>query len=529
MLNKGGNAVDAAVAAAFVLGVVDPSHSGLGGGGFALVFDAKSQQTRVLDFREVAPSKASRDMFLKNGKAVPELSRDGALSVAVPGAVAGYFQLLQAFGKLKPSVVLTPAIQAARQGFPVTPNYQRITGKRRSCLVAHSDAARIFLRQSKDGLFDVPPIGTLIRQPDLARTLDLLAKSGPSVFYTGPIARTIATTIKSEGGILSGADLARFKTTWRNPLEGSYRGHRILTMPPPSAGGLAVIQVLGMMELQEPKGFDFHDPDAIHVYAEALRRSFVDRAKFLGDPAFVDIPLQRLSSREYIAQLSSTIDRSKATPSRTLLPTSSRAEASPSGSMNTTHVSILDREGNAVALTTTINYYFGSCLIAKGTGILLNDEMDDFAAAPLAPNVYDLVTGEANAVAPGKIPLSSLSPTFVFQPAAPSRVMIVLGAAGGPTIPSSVVQVISNVIDQHMDLTRAVGQGRIHHQFMPDWIRVDAYGLDPATIKVLEAKGHRVVHEEDWGDLHAVMENPQTHLRYAASDPRYEGMGMGQD
>ncbi|MBM4378522.1 MAG: gamma-glutamyltransferase, partial [Deltaproteobacteria bacterium] len=524
MLEAGGNAVDAAVAAAFVLAVVAPYHSGIGGGGFAVGWDVHARAPWALDFRELAPAAAHRDMFVKDGKVVPGLSTDGALSVAVPGAVAGYLELQEARGKLPRRAVLAPAILRAREGFWVSPKYQQMASVRLECLRRDAEAARIFLRPGADGRPDVPGLGTVLRQPELARTLEALAARGARTFYEGPTARALAGAVQAGGGALTEADLAAYRTEPRTPLEGSYRGRRVVTMPPPSAGGLAVVQVLGVLERTGP--VPFQDPGALHRLAEALRQSYADRARHLGDPAFTEVPLARLTCTEHLDALARTIDPARATPSASLQ-VAPAAEEKPK---NTSHLSVLDRDGNAVSLTTTVNYAFGSCLVAKGTGVLLNDEMDDFAAQPLTPNVYGLVTGEANAVAPRKRPLSSMSPTLVFAPGAPERVHLVVGAPGGPTIPTTVLQVIRNVVDHGMDLPRAVGHGRVHHQYLPDALMVERYALDPATAAALEARGHVLSRKmEAWGDAEAVMEDPATGLRYAAPDPRNEGAALGQD
>ncbi|MCP3163020.1 gamma-glutamyltransferase [Myxococcus qinghaiensis] len=540
MLDKGGNAVDAAVAAAFVAAVVGPYHSGVGGGGFALVHDAKTGATRVLDFREVAPKAATRDMFLKDGKVVPGLSTDGVLSVAVPGAVAGYLELLKTHGTLPPAVVLAPAIEAARKGLWVTPRYRSMAEGRLECLRKDPEATRVFLVKNEQGEHVVPPIGHLLRQPDLARTLSTVAKSGAKGFYTGAVAKGIVDTVKAGGGVLTLEDLASYKTRPREPLEGSYRGHRILTMPPPSAGGVAVLQVLGALEQLRPQGFGFRDPEAVHLYVEALRRAYVDRAKYLGDPDFADVPTSRLISKGHIADLAGSIDPKKVTSSLALLPQTPGTQGSTLTDKpvtltpeperkNTTHISVVDKQGNAVALTATVNYGFGSCVVAKGTGVLLNDEMDDFAAQPGVPNAYGLVTGEPNAIQPGKVPQSSMSPTLVFSKEDPKRVMLAVGSPGGSTIPTTVIQVISNMVDSGMDVARAVNEGRVHHQYLPDELWVDKWGLEPATLSALEAKGHKVRRVDQWGDAEAVFIDPKTGLRFSASDPRNEGLSLGQD
>lgn len=520
MLEAGGNAVDAAVATAFTMAVVGPYHSGLGGGGFAVVHLVKDGTEVAFDFREVAPAKATRDMYLVDGKLVPEKATDGALSIAVPGAVKGYLELHSKYGKLPRAKVLAPAIRAATQGFVVTPKYRDLATKRRACLQQDPEAARLFLR---DGA--APAIGTVLKQADLAKTLTALAKQGATPFYEGAIARAIVSTVEAKGGVLSADDLKQYHTTWRTPLQGRYRGHRIVTMPPPSGGGLAMLETFGLIEARGVKGPASREVESVHTFIEALRLAYADRGRYVGDPAFVEVPVERLLSGAYLGELSTKIDPKKATRSNTL---TLEAPIDPT-KKNTTHVSVIDRDGNAVALTTTINYYFGSCVVAKGTGVLLNDEMDDFAAQPGVPNTFGLVMGEANAIAPGKIPTSSMTPTLVFMKGRDREVLLSVGSPGGSTIPTTVMQVISNVIDGEFDVVRAVGRGRIHHQWLPDEVWVDPDGLDPATQRALEAMGHTFRKLPGWGDAEAVMVDPVTGLKTAASDPRNEGQPAGQE
>lgn len=531
MLTQGGNAADAVVAAALTMAVVGPYHSGLGGGGFAVIKVPQGEFS--FDFREVAPAGASHDMFLENGMLVPGRSTDGALSVAVPGAVKGYLELHAKYGKLPRAKVLAPAIRAATQGFPVTPKYRDLAKLREACLRKDPDAARIFLRPAADGIPSVPELGVIIKQPDLAKTLQSLAAKGDTVFYEGPIAKAVAKTVKDAGGVLTEADLKAYKTRWRAPLEGQYRGHRILTMPPPSGGGITLLQVLGVLEAKGPKGPANRDVDTLHTFIEALRRAAVDRARFVGDPDMQSVPTADLTSKAWIDKTLASIDPKRATRSVTLFPPELKKPDAPlDGGLkpqNTTHISVIDKDGNAAALTTTVNYAFGSCLVAKGTGILLNDEMDDFAAQPGTPNAYGLVTGEANAVAPGKIPLSSMTPTLVFMKDSPKDVMIAVGSPGGSTIPTTVLQVISSIIDANLDPVRAVGAGRIHHQWLPDDVMVDKTGLEPATLSALEAMGHTFRRMDAWGDAEAVLVDPVTKLRYGGSDPRNEGAPTGHD
>ncbi len=530
MLDRGGNAVDAAVAAAFAAGVVGPYHNGLAGGGFALVA-LQGKETLALDFREVAPAAATRDMYLRDGKPVPELATDGALSVAVPNAVNGYLALLERAGSLPRSVVLAPAIRLARDGFVVNPKYRQTATDRLACLRRDADAARIFLLPGPDGRPDVPALGARIRQPELARTLERIAAGGADVVRSGPIARAIVQTVRGAGGILTEEDLLRIRPRWRAPLRGSYRGHAIATFPPPSGGGIILLETLGILERLRPERFERRAPANVHLYIEALRRAYFDRAMTVADPDQVDVPVARLLSADHLGALAASIDPARATPSASLRlgPELGAPATPPSEAKHTTEISVIDRAGNAVALTTTLNTWFGSCLVARGTGLLLNDEMDDFSIRPGVPNSYGLVFGESNAIAPGKIPVSSMTPTLVFQKERPARVLLALGGSGGSFIPTGVIQVTMNVIDGGMNLSVATGAGRVHHQWLPDVVSVNPDGLDPATRTALEAMGHTFkVTDGPLGDVEAVMEDPVTGLRFTASDPRGEGTGLGQ-
>ena len=530
MLDRGGNAVDAAVAAAFAAGVVGPYHNGLAGGGFALL-SLQGKDTLALDFREAAPAAASRDMFLRDGKPVPLLSTDGALSVAVPNAVNGYLALLQKAGSLPRSVVLAPAIRLAREGLVVTPKYHQLARPRVDCLRRDAEASRLFLRPGPDGRPDVPPLGTRIRQPELARTLERISASGAPAVRSGPIARAIVAAVRAGGGILSLEDLARIRPRWRAPLWGSYRGHRIAAFPPPSGGGFILLETLGILERARPQGFERRAPEDVHLYLEALRRAYADRARFVADPDQGDVPVARLLSPEHLAELAASIDPARATPSSTLggAAAPGGTAAGPSEAKHTTEISVLDRSGNAVALTTTLNNGFGSCLVVPGTGLLLNDQMDDFSVRPGVPNIYGLVYGESNGVAPGRLPVSSMAPTLVFQKDRPGRVLLAVGGAGGAFIPTGVLQVLINVLDARMNLPMAVGAGRVHHQWLPDVVTINPDSLDPATRKALEAMGHTFkVTDYPLADVEAVMEDPDSGLRTGASDPRNEGAPLGQ-
>ena len=537
MLDKGGNAVDAAVAAAFAAGVVGPYHNGVGGGGLALVALPEKGEVLALDFREVAPAAASRDMYIRDGQAQPKLATDGGLAVAVPNAAQGYLALLDRAGTLKRSVVLAPAIRLAKEGFAVTPKYQQLAGPRVECLRANADAARLFLRPGDGGAPDVPPLGTIIRQPELARTLEQLVAKGPSIFHTGPVAKAIVSSAREAGGVLTEDDLARIRVRWRTPLSGQYRSHRIAAFPPPSAGGVVILETLGVLEKLRPDGYVRRAPEDLHLLIETLRRAYSDRARYLGDPDQVDVPTARLISAEHVAELAASIDPRRATPSAALggaaarqdAGTPSRTAVGGTESKHTTHISVMDRWGGAVSLTTTLNTGFGSCVVAKGTGVLLNNQMDDFSLQPGVPNSYGLVSEEVNAIAPGKIPLSSTSPTLVFQKDRPGRVLLAVGSPGGSTIPTTVLQVITNVLDAKLNLPMAVSAGRVHEQWLPDVVLVDRESIEPATRAALEAMGHRFrVFDGPLGDAEAVMEDPQTGLHYSASDPRNEGAALGQ-
>lgn len=522
MLSAGGNAVDAAVAAAFTMAVVGPYHSGLGGGGMAVIH-LRDGQEAAFDFRERAPLAARRDMYMNGSQFEAQKAIDGPLAIAVPGAVKGYLELHERFGKLPRATVLAPAIRAAQTGFVVTSKYVDSAKRRQSCLAADADAARIFLRRG-----EVPAVGSKIQQLDLAQTLRRLSREGAAAFYQGAIAQALAKDLGAKGGQLTLEDLRGYQTTWRTPLSGHYRGHRLLTMPPPSAGGVALLQTLGIIERSSSAGPASREVSAAHTFIEALRRVYAERARLLGDPAFTPVSTEQLLSDTHLSALVNEITADRATSSRAVAkPSPDVNDAGAPNQKNTTHISVIDRDGNAVALTTTINRLFGSCVVAKGTGVLLNDEMDDFAGQPGVPNAFGLVTGEANAIAPGKIPLSSMTPTLVFMKGRDKEVFLALGAAGGPTIPTSVMQVVSNVIDLGLDVGRAVSRGRIHHQWLPDEVWVDADGLEPATWSALENLGHHLKRMPNWGDTEAVMVDPETGFKTAASDLRNEGAPSG--
>ncbi|GAO04158.1 gamma-glutamyltransferase [Anaeromyxobacter sp. PSR-1] len=515
VLREGGNAVDAAVAAAFALSVVEPESSGIGGGGFALVYLARERRVVALDFREVAPAGASATMFAGGAAAGgPSRSLDGGLAVAVPGAVKGYAELARRFGTRPLRRLVEPAARLAEQGEPVNLHYVRAARSRLACLGPRPEAARTFLDRGAGGAPAAPAPGWRLRQPELARTLRTIGRD-PEAFYRGPLARKIAHAARAEGGVLTEADLAAYRTRERTPLEGHYRGHRVVSMPLPSSGGSIVIGLLQALEHEDPRAGGHYRPERfLHAMAEVEKRLFARRA-VLGDPAFVPRAAEverELVSEEGAARLAAAVGERAAT-----------VEAPPptQESSQTSHLSVIDREGNAVALTTTVNFLFGSCVVVPGTGILLNDQMDDFDAAPGAANVFGAVGTGANAPAPGKVPLSSMAPTLVFDGA--GRLALVVGAAGGTTIPTTVAQVISHVVDDGMGLAEALAAPRIHHQWRPDALQVEPNGLEAQTARALEARGHRLLwRDRRWSNAHAARVAPEGWME-AASDPLLEG------
>ncbi len=514
VLREGGNAVDAAVAAAFALSVVEPESSGLGGGGFALVHLAREGRTVALDFREVAPASARPDMFAgPRPEGVPSLSLDGGTSVAVPGAVKGYAELARRFGTLPLSRLVEPAARAAERGFAVGEHYRRAAQARQACLSARPAAASAFLVPGKDGKPAVPPPGYLLRQPELARTLRLVGRD-PEAFYRGKLAAAIARAAQADGGSLTAADLAAYRVRERTPLTGAYRGYRILSMPLPSSGGAIVIGLLEALEGEDPRAGGYRPERFLHAMAEIEKQLYARRG-LLGDPDFVpgaQAEVERMISPEGARAVAGAVG-----------PRAAAVEAPPPPreSSQTSHLSVIDGAGNAVSLTTTVNYMFGSCVVVPGAGFALNDEMDDFDSAPGVPNAYGAVGTGANAPAPGKTPLSSMAPTLVFDPG--GKLWLALGSPGGTTIPTTVAQVISHLVDDGLSLSQAVSTPRVHHQWRPDAIQVEPGGLEAATARALEARGHQLLwRPRSWGNPQAVRVTPEGY-REAASDVSGDG------
>lgn len=516
VLRAGGNAADAAVAAAFALSVVENQSSGIGGGGFALVWVAREKRAYAVDFREVAPAGARPDMFAADAGTEARRSLDGGLAVAVPGAVKGYAELARRFGSRALATLVEPAARLAERGFTVGPAYAEKAAERLACLSRRPAAARELLVVGRDGRPVPPPIGHRLVRRDLARTLRHLGKD-PDAFYRGPLAARIAAAVQEAGGLLTAEDLARYRVREREPLEGRYRGRRILSMPLPSAGGAIVIGLLQALEREDPRAGGYRPERFLHAQVELSKRLFARRA-LLGDPdhaaGAAELVARMVDPAEAVRLAGEVGDQATA-------PDAEDA-AAPRREKHTTHVSVVDRFGNAVALTSTVNYLFGACVVVPGTGILLNDQMDDFDGAPGVANAYGLVGAGANAPAPGKTPLSSMAPTLVLD--AGGALWLAVGSPGGSTIPTSVAQVISHLVDDGMTLTDAVAAPRVHHQWRPETLRIEPNGLEAATARALEARGHRLTYaRKPWGDVQAVWRRPDG-LWEAASDPRGEGI-----
>jgi gamma-glutamyltranspeptidase/glutathione hydrolase len=513
VLKDGGNAVDAGVAVALALAVTLPRAGNLGGGGFMMVHDAKSGETKAIDYREMAPASATRDMYLDaEGNADSKLSRFHGLAVGVPGTVAGMQLALETFGSMTLAEAAAPAIKLAEDGITVTADLADSLKGLEKRLKTWPASAAIFYKE--DSRFYEP--GDVIKQPDLAATLKTIAAEGPDGFYKGEVAEKIAASVQEAGGSMTVEDLANYKAVIREPVSGTYRGHEIVSMPPPSSGGTHIIQILNVME-GYPVGYLGHNSsDTIHLMAEAMKRAYADRSEYLGDPDFADVPVKALTSKDYAAKIRDGISLNRATPSETILP----GKLAPYESDQTTHFSIVDKDGNAVSNTYTLNFSYGSGMTAAGTGVLLNNEMDDFSAKPGVPNAYGLIGGDANAVEPGKRPLSSMSPTIVLKDGKP---FLVTGSPGGSRIITTTLQVISNMIDHSMNVAEATNAARIHHQWLPDEIRVEDGGLSRDTVTALEAKGHKIAVKSVMGSTQSIHVDAGKDLLLGASDPRRTG------
>ncbi|NKI61050.1 gamma-glutamyltransferase [Labrenzia sp. PO1] len=512
ILKKGGNAVDAAIATGFALAVTLPRAGNLGGGGFMMIHLADSGDTKALDYREMAPAAAFKDMFLgEDGEPDNQKSRFSGLAVGVPGTVAGFAEAFEKHGsgKLTWAELVAPAIGLAENGIEVTPDLAASLTASAKRLLQDPTTAAIFYKTG--GLPFVP--GETLKQTDLAATLKLIADKGAAGFYTGEVAEKIAQKVTASGGGMTTEDLAGYKPVWRDPVVGSYHGYEIASMPPPSSGGVHIVQILNMLQGYPLAEYGPNSADSIHVMAETMRRAYADRSKYLGDPDFVDVPVKGLTDPAYAAELVKSIKMDMATPSEEVKP----GDPFPYESNQTTHYSVVDKDGNAVSNTYTLNFSYGVGLTADGTGVLLNNELDDFSAKPGVPNAYGLIGGTANAVEGGKRPLSSMSPTLVFKD---GKLFLATGSPGGSRIITTTLQIILNVVDHGMNIAEATAAPRIHNQWLPDEIRIEE-GLSPDTIRLLEARGHKVEVKNAMGSTQSIM--LVDGVLAGASDPRRPG------
>jgi gamma-glutamyltranspeptidase/glutathione hydrolase len=518
IMKKGGNAVDAAVATGFALAVVFPYAGNLGGGGFMMIHLADGRDVAI-DYREVAPAAASRDMYLDaQGRLIKGAggSLSGWRASGVPGTVAGFAQAFEKYGSRKVTwaEVIEPARRLAAEGHIVTQGTAAAFREFGARFEPFADSKRIFLA---GGAY--LKTGDLWRQPELAATLARIQRDGAREFYEGETARMVADAMAKNGGTIALADLKGYHAVERTPLRGTYRGYEIVTMPPPSSGGIALLQMLGMIEPFDVKGLGYHSAAEVHLFTEVMRRAFRDRAEYLGDPDFVKVPVAGLLDRAYIAHLMQNFDPAKATPSADLAPGGPAGWVAPVETGETTHFSVIDAAGNAVSNTYTLNGAFGSCVTIPGAGFLMNNEMDDFTTKLGEKNLYGLIQGPANSIAPGKRPLSSMTPTFVLKD---GHLVLATGSPGGSTIITVVFNVITNVLDHGMTIRQAVDAPRFHHQWMPDVLAYERNGLSPDTVALLKARGQHVDERDNLiiSDAETVTIDPKTGARQGASDIR---------
>jgi len=499
ILEKGGNAVDAAVAVGFAMAVTHPQAGNIGGGGFMLIHLAGRNEDIAIDYRETAPQATTRDVFLdEKGEADPRKSRDSGLGIGVPGTVAGLSLALERYGsgRFNLADLIAPALAAARNGVMVENDLADALPRAQPRLARWPSTAKIFLNQ--DGVVLDP--GQSLVQADLAASLAAIAHDGPRAFYEGPIAEKIVDAVQRAGGRMTLDDLKNYRPVMRTPVRGTYRGYDIVSMPPPSSGGVHLVEMLNLLEGYPLAELGGESAATLHLMIETMKRAYADRAEFLGDPDTIAVPVARLTSKDYAAALRRSIDPARATPSRDIR---AGAPVAPEGA-NTTHYSVVDADGNAVANTYTLNLNFGVGLVAEGTGILLNDELDDFAAKAGAPNAYGLVGGDANAPGPGRRPLSSMTPTVVLKDGRP---YLVTGSPGGSRIITTALQVILNVIDFRHNIAGAVAAPRVHHQWLPDEVAVEP-GIDAEVIDRLQRMGHTIVPGRSWGSANSIMATP---------------------
>jgi len=509
-LAKGGNAVDAAVATGFAMAVTYPRAGNIGGGGFMMIHLAATREDIAIDYRETAPAAATRDMFLgADEKPDAKKSRKSALGIGVPGTVAGLSLALEKYGsgKFNLSELLAPAIKLARDGFVIADDSADTLPDYRDRLAKWPASAKIFLKPDGTSFKE----GDTLVQSDLATVLEAVATQGARGFYQGPVAEKLAKGIQDAGGIITADDLKNYQAVIRTPVRGSYRGYDIVSMPQPSSGGTVLLETLNILESYNLREMGRESVNALHIEIESMKRAYADRARYLGDPAFVNAPISELIAKDYAAKQRATISMDKATP------WNDSALSPPREGSNTTHFSVADQFGNAVSNTYTLNFSYGMGLVAEGTGVLLNNELDDFTAAPGASNAYGLVGFEANLPGPGKRPLSSMTPTIVLQDGKP---ILVTGSPGGSRIISTVMQVIVNTLDFDMNIAAAVAAPRLHHQWLPDEVRIER-GFPAETLEALRAKGHKIVEPLGQTSANSIAVSPVG--MFGAPDPRSRG------
>jgi len=516
ILQQGGNAVDAAVAVQFALAVTLPRAGNIGGGGF-MVLHLQDGTTTTLDFREKAPLKASADMYLRDGKYIPNLSREGALAVGVPGVVDGMIKAIERHGKLPLETVMEPAIKLAKNGYKLSWAQAEVLNEYTDVLQKYDGSRKYYLKENGQQKWQE---GDLFIQKDLAKTLQRVANKGRDGFYSGKTADLIIEEMEKQDGLISYRDLEEYESVWRDPVDASFMGYDLHIMPPPSSGSIAIQQILEMLKSYDVKSFGFNSAKYVHLVTEAMRRAFADRAYFLGDPDFVDIPMKRLMSTSYNKERMNSFTWDKATSSDEIdhgdIPSFKE-------STETTHYSIVDKNGNAVAVTTTLNGNFGSKVAVNGAGFFLNNEMDDFTAEPGEPNMFGLIQGKANAVAPEKRMLSSMSPTIVTKD---GNVRMVLGAAGGPRIITATLHNFLNMAVFNMDAQQANSAPRFHHQWMPDKLFYEEFGLSPDTRAKLKDMGHNLEASDGLGRAHTIYVD-EDGIKYGSPDPRGDGGAAG--
>lgn len=528
IMKQGGNAVDAAVAVGFALAVVYPDAGNLGGGGFLLLRKANGE-VHFVDYREKAPGKSTADMYLdKDRNVVKDMSTLGYKAIGVPGSVGGMTYAQRHWGKLALAQVMQPAIRLARDGFAL--DYQDAMMLRNPGLAQFPESRRIFQR---DGEYYQP--GEVFKQPQLAKTLERIA-ANPDDFYHGAMARELADAMQKGGGLITTEDLASYEVKERQPIRGTYRGYDIISAPPPSAGGIALVESLNILEGYDLAKEGNRSAQGIHLVSEAFERAYFDRAEFMGDPDFSKIPVSQLIDKRYADAWRETIAIRRATPASDLkrpsvfnqLDRYAKQHPRPKAinePENTTHYSVVDDDGNAVAVTTTLNGSFGSKVTAEGLGFLMNNEMDDFSSKPGVPNMYGLIQGPANAIGPGKRPLSAMTPTIVLKD---GKLFLVLGTPGGSTITTNVANILMGVVDYGLNIQESVNAPRFHNQWLPDEIMLEPIGFSPDTIGILQGMGHKVnVHKSFWGDAECIAVDPKTGERLGASDGRNDGRALG--